>query len=226
MQSTEQSGQSVGTDVPYGFATPNWPVSRFRWSAALAGAVVFLSTAALLWGLALSVTSLLSANGTGGFRTSGITLWICAMVATILGALAGGTFAGRTIAGAPRSWGAAHGLVAWGLSLLVALGLQLFMLRGFMASVTFEAPPETAQNGQNGMMPDVDSARADRTARDLVRGVGWSWFGTWLAAAIAACAAGASASGGQRIPGGTLRDEREVPLAENRRGPMTPSPVR
>jgi MFS family permease len=194
------------------------PSSRLRWSAILAGAVTFLSVGLLLWGLAFAIVSLFSHPWTGMMRGSALALWICAMGATIAGAAVGGWIAGSALGGAGPRWGALHGFVTWAAALIAALGLQLFVMRGLFTAILFESAENAAMNsGANA--PPGEAEHGARVARDYAVGAGWSWFGTWLLAAITAMGAGAAGSRG-------FSRGREVrptePREIDRRAPGTP----
>jgi hypothetical protein len=182
--------------------------------------VTFVSVGLLLWGLAFAIVSLLAHPWTGMVRGSALALWICAMGVTIVGAAAGGWIAGGAIAGARPGAGALHGFVTWAVALIAAFGLQLFVMRGLFTAVMFE----TAENAANSSAatatppPPAEGDRGARVARDYAVGAGWSWFGTWLVAAIAAMAAGA---GGTRAF--SRRELRQAePFEIDRRAPRTP----
>jgi hypothetical protein len=201
------------------FAVEAAPPSHLRWSAILAGAVTFLSVGLLLWGLAFAIVSLFSHPWTGMVRDSALALWICAMLATILGAAAGGWIAGGVIEGARPRWGALHGFVTWAVALIAALGLQLFVVRGLFTAIAFESAGNAATNDAATAPPTpAEAEHGARVARDYAVGAGWSWFGTWLIAAVTAIAAGVAGSGGS--------SRREVragePLEIDRRVPRTP----
>jgi hypothetical protein len=195
------------------------PPSHIRWGAIFAGAVTFLSVGLLLWGLAFAIVSIFSHPWTGMMRGSALALWICAMLATIAGAGAGGWIAGRAIAGARPGWGALHGFVTWAVALIAGLGLQLFVVRGLFAALVFESAGDDATNDTATAAPPADPEHGARIARDYAVGAGWSWFGAWLVSAIAATAAGAAGSGGS-----SRREERgdAEPFDFDRRGPRTP----
>jgi hypothetical protein len=194
------------------------PTSRLRWSAILAGAVTFMSVGLLLWGLAFAIVSLVSHPWTGMMRGSALALWICAMGATIAGAAVGGWIAGTTLGGAGPRWGALHGFVTWAVALIAAFGLQLFVMRGLFTAIVFESAENAATNGAANTPPG-EAEHGARVARDYASGAGWSWFGTWLLAAITAMAAGAAGSQG-------FSRGREVrptePLEIDRRAPRPP----
>jgi hypothetical protein len=201
------------------FAVEAAPPSHLRWSAILAGAVTFVSVGLLLWGLAFAIVSLVSHPWTGMVRGSALALWICAMLATIAGAAAGGWVAGGAIEGARPRWGALHGFVTWAVALIAALGLQLFVVRGLLAAIVFESAGNSATDG-DATTPQTEGEQEARIARDYAVGAGWSWFGTWLIAGIAAIGSGVAGAGGSSSRR-EFRGDRE-PLEVDRRGPRTP----
>ncbi len=190
MESSE-AGRDIDL-VPVGAG----PVSRFRWSSALAGAVAFLSVALLLSGLALAIISVLAHPTVASTRGSALALWGSTMVATVIGATVGGWFSGRAIAGASPGLGATHGFVTWGVALLVAFAFQLGAQRGLATAAGLEPSEGGALNSLAPPLPPraADEGMSWRVARDYLAGASCSWFTTWLIAGIAATAAGAAGS--------------------------------
>jgi hypothetical protein len=188
----------------------------------LAGTVAFLAVALLLWGLAFAIVSLMAHPTSASTRGGALALWISAMGTTIIGAIVGGWFAGRSIAGANRGLGAVHGFLTWGVALLLAFGFQMFALRGLITAAVSEVSDSAAMNAPPNAQPDTATDQtAWRVARDYLAGGGWSWFGTWLVAGIAASAAGAA---GTRFLPGAAR-EPTIAVDEPRRRPLTPTTV-
>jgi hypothetical protein len=172
--------------------------------------------------LGFAIVSLAAHPTSASTRGGALALWICAMATTIIGAIVGGWFAGRSIAGASRSTGAAHGFITWGVALLIAFGFQMFALRGLITAAVSEAADNAATQGPASAQPDTATDQnAWRIARDYIAGGGWSWFGTWFIAGIAATAAGAA---GTRFIAGGAR-EPSVSMDEARRRPLTPTTV-
>jgi hypothetical protein len=207
------------TDRKIRLAVDAAPRSHLRWSAVLAGAVTFLSVGLLVWGLAFALVSLFSHPLSGMMRGSALALWIGAMVATVVGAAAGGWIAGGAVEGARPRWGALHGFVTWAVALIVALGLQLFVVRGLFTAIVLESAGNALTDGDATEPAPADAEHGARIAHDYAVGAGWSWFGTWLVAAFAAIAAGVAGSGGssrREVPGET------EPFEVDRRGPRTP----
>jgi hypothetical protein len=219
------SSIETGTERGLGFAAEAAPSSRLRWSAILAGAVTFVSVGLLLWGLAFAIVSLLAHPWTGMVRGSALALWICAMGVTIVGAAAGGWIAGGAIAGARPGSGALHGFVTWAVALIAAFGLQLFVMRGLFTAVMFETA-ESAANGSAATAappPPAEADRGARVARDYAVGAGWSWFGTWLIAAITAMAAGAAGTRGFSRRELRRAEPFEIDRRAARTPPLTPT---
>jgi hypothetical protein len=215
------SSIETGTERELRFAAEASPPSHLRWGPILAGAVTFLSVGLLLWVLAFAIVSLFAHPWTGMVRGSALALWICAMGVTIVGAAAGGWIAGGAIAGARPGSGALHGFVTWAVALIAAFGLQLFVMRGLFTAVIFEAAENAAtSNTSTGAPPPQAGAdHGARVARDYAVGAGWSWFGTWLAAAITAMAAGAAGTRG--FSRRELRKAEPLEI-DNRRAARTP----
>ncbi|HTB75928.1 MAG TPA: hypothetical protein VK762_21915 [Polyangiaceae bacterium] len=196
------------------------PVSRVRWGSVLAGAVTFLSVALLLWGLGFAIVSFAAHPTSASTRAGALALWICAMATTIVGAIVGGWFAGRSLVGASRGFAAAHGFLTWGVALLVSFGFQMFALRGLVTAAVSDAADSAAMNSSPGAQSDVASEQ--RIARDYLAGASWSWFATWL---VAGAAATAMAAAGSRILPRSLVRERSVAMDEIRQRPLTPTTV-
>jgi hypothetical protein len=198
-----------------------WPVSRVRWSAVLAGVVTLLSVALLLWGLAFAIVTLLGRPTVASTHAGALALWICAMATTLVGAIAGGWVSGRSLAGASRGFGAAHGFLTWGAALLISFGFQMFALRGLVTAAVSDASDAAAMNAPPSAQPDAAAEHMSwRVARDYLAGGSWSWFATWLVAGIAASAAAAAA--GRAVPRSSIR---EMPADEIRQRPLTPTTV-
>jgi hypothetical protein len=197
-----------------------WPASRLRWSAVLGGAVVLLAVSLLLWGLAFAITALATPPLATSSAVSGMALWICAMVSTVIGAVVGGWFAGRAIAEAPRALGAAHGFAAWAVALLLSFGVQFFMFRDVVTAAVFQSI-----GGEGNAGAGADAEHAARLAHAYFTAASWSWVATWLVAAIGAVAAGAAASAWLRRSAAP-----RVPRIEERRfepvEPVEPTSVR
>jgi hypothetical protein len=215
---------------------------RVSWGSVLAGAVVTLAVALILWTLALAIIALATRPEVASLRTSGIALWICAMGTTLVGALVGGWFAGF-LPGSPRaSLGAAHGFLAWAVAIVMSFAFQFFVVRGVVlaatnAIATGTMMEQSAPGAESGGTPSAntppygptaqDNARAGREAIDSMVAISWSWFGTWAISLLLAAGAGAAATSRFRgtglRPGGRL----EQRLHEERRvgPPLTPAPT-
>jgi hypothetical protein len=196
-----------------------WPASKLRWSAVLGGAVALLAVSLFLWGVAFAITALATPPLATSTAASGMALWICAMVSTVVGGVVGGWFAGRAIASAPRAWGAAHGFAAWAVALLLSFGVQFFMFRDVVTAAVFQS---VGGEGGMGNAPGVDAEHAARLAHAYFTAASWSWVVTWLVAGIGAVLAGAAASSWLR--------RRAVPRMPHTRDtteePLEPTPVR
>jgi hypothetical protein len=227
----EVETQHVIEQPTYPSAPPSGgPFSRLRWSALLGGVAVFLAVALFLWGLAFAIIVLASHPTAASMRGSGIAIWITAIVSTILGAAAGGAFAGRSIWGSSAGWGAAHGFAVWAVSLLLAFGVQFFLFRGVLTAAMFHTmgidDTGEMQQGQGDTgQGTAQDERAAAVARDYFVAAGWSWVGTWLIAGVAATAAAAAASSGTRrtLRGHAVRESTRIYEAD--RGPLTRSPA-
>jgi hypothetical protein len=208
---------------------------RVSWGAILSGTVALLAVALILWALALAVVSLVAHPSGVSMKGSAMALWICGMATTLVGAFVGGFVAGYLPGNARRSIVLAHGFLAWSVALLVSFAFEVYLLRGALAAaantladaVAAEAA-EAGPMGEPGMRggPMATPSRgeaieAGKIALDYMRGAGWSWFGTWFLAGVAALAGAGMAArrlGGPALPRqGRLVPEREPPV-----GPTTP----
>jgi hypothetical protein len=187
---------------------------RVSWGAVLAGTVALFAVALILWALSLAIVSLVTHPVGGSLKGSAIALWICAMLATLVGALAGGYVAGYLPGNARPGIGLAHGFLAWGLALIVSFAFELVLLRGALVTAATAladaaAAVESSGAGMGGGMSEMPGepgappsmrggpmiapapppSRADiqyagRVVLDYVRGAGWTWFGTWFLAGL------------------------------------------
>jgi hypothetical protein len=219
---------------------------RVSWGSVLAGAVVTLAVALILWTLALAIIALATRPETASLRTSGIALWICAMGTTLVGALVGGWFAGF-LPGSPRaSLGAAHGFLAWALALVMSFAFQFFVVRGVVMAATNAIAAGTTMMDQSapgaegpgagspsanmpppGPTPQDSARAAGREAIDSMVAISWSWFGTWAISLLLAAGAGAAATSRFRGPGFRPGGHLEQHFREERRvgPPLTPAPT-
>ncbi len=220
---------------------------RVSWGAILSGTVALLAVALILWAFALAIVSLAAHPSGASIKGSAIALWVCAMAATLIGASVGGFVAGYLPGNARRSIALAHGFLAWALALLVSFAFQVYLLRGALAAtantladaVAAEAvgggaigePGAPSMHGGPTLAPPApsraDMIEAGKIALDYVRGAGWSWFGTWFVAGLAALAgAGVAARrlGGRAFPRqGRLVPEQQPPVGPTT--PLTPAPT-
>ena len=108
------------------FRRPDGARARVAWSAIFAGVVMVVGTELLLNSLGAGVglgfvTPMTGGTPTPGSMGAGAGIWV--LVSTIIAFVFSGFVAGR-LAGAPTRFdGALHGLVVWGLTLLLALYL-------------------------------------------------------------------------------------------------------
>jgi hypothetical protein len=224
---------------------------RVSWGAILAGAAAMLAVSVLLLALAVAVLSIVTHPSADSLKSSSMALWICAMAATLVGALVGGIVAGY-FPGNPRGGVAVwHGFLAWAVALIVSLGFQLVLVRGLVSTTgglfldtlaaesTFTPDDEAMGNAPpaaplpRGITPrpygpaqptlgaPTPQAHAGRVALDYLAGAGWSWFGTWFLAGVLAII---GASIGVRRMGRVELLETRVER-EPPIHPMTPAPT-
>jgi hypothetical protein len=227
--------EPLGRDAPRTFAEPLCGLC-VSWGAVFCGTVALLAVALILWALALAIVSLAAHPTAASLRGSAIALWICAMIATVVGSFVGGGIAGYLPGSPRRNVALTHGFLAWGLALIVSLAFQLLLLRGAVAAtVSALADAVAAQSMEPEPSLPMAPSRADlidagKVALDYVRGAGWSWFGTWLVAGVLALAGAYFAARRLGAPratkglGPTAREEREdLPLGPPK--PLTPAPT-
>jgi hypothetical protein len=201
---------------------------RVSWGSVLAGTVTTVAVSIILFALALAIVSLAAHPTAASFRGSIAILWICGMFTTLVGAFIGGIVAGY-LPGNPRPVIAVtHAFLGWALALVLATGMQAYLLRGALMA-TADAMADTA--AMEGEMGNADVARNDvrvapptheqlvqagRTGLDQVAAASWSWFGTWFVAGILAVA-GAGIGVRRLTRGKNVYIERDVapgPLSE------------
>jgi hypothetical protein len=166
--------------IPLPVRTYAEPLSGLRvsWGAVVAGAVAALAVALILWALALAIT-MSATNATGqSLKGSFITLWICGMVTTVVGALVGGMLAGYLPGNPSRAIGAIHGFLAWALAFLVVTGIQLGVVGAVTRTATESAVTAAgaATEAAGGIAGGVAGGAQplDRKAHDLLRSLGYS----------------------------------------------------
>lgn len=217
---------------------------RVSWSAIVAGAVAMLATTLLLIALALGIVAAATSPSESAIRGGSVALWVCAMVAILVGAVVGGAVAGFVRGSGEDFVGAGHGLLAWGLTFVLAFGFQLLAMRDLaraavapvheVATATTNAGIPTlgaaAGAAQVGRVPLLQpSTHAADTLYDNSRGalrsaagIGWSSFFVWLAAGL--LAAGAAEMLGRRFIGRRGPIESRIEGEREPREPMVPTP--
>ena len=142
---------------------PDGARSRIAWSAIFAGVVLVFSVELLLNALGAGVGLGLVTPVTGGTPTAGsfgagAGLWL--VVSTIIAFVVGGFVAGR-LAGAPSRFdGVLHGLVVWGLTLLMVLYFLGAAAGGILSGVFHLAggAASLASQGAQAAGPQVAAA--------------------------------------------------------------------
>lgn len=111
------------------------PVSM-KWGAIFGGAVAALGIWAMLYslGLALGLSSV-DPNDPSSLKASGIFTGVWSLVAPILALFVGGMVASRGAGVMTKTGGAIHGLVMWGLSVLVGAWLLTSLLSSVLGGV-------------------------------------------------------------------------------------------
>ncbi|MBS1189746.1 MAG: hypothetical protein H6R10_1538 [Rhodocyclaceae bacterium] len=99
----------------------NMPFSNIRWTAIIAGLVVGISTHLLLMLLGtsagLAAVDVTEAGGGGNTITTAVGIWN--IISMLIAAFVGGYVAARTAGLRRRADGILHGVVAWGITMLV-----------------------------------------------------------------------------------------------------------
>ena len=187
MVETVEVGPGAGP-VP----TPGGPLSYIHWGPGIAGAIVAAATSFVLMSFA-SAVGLIVASPSPTWRDTSVWLAILSGVWIVVVAIA--SFAlGGYIAGRVRStWNASedevefrdgvHGLIAWGLGVMLGAALLALTAGTFAASNTSSAPRDT-DGAPSFLSYEIDKLfRADRAAparpeiraeaaRMLMRGLG------------------------------------------------------
>ena len=98
--------------------------TRMSWGAIFAGTVTTLALWGLLYtlGLALGLSSI-NPQDAQSAKSSGIFTGIWGILSPLIALFVGGIVAGRTAGVQPRAVGGIHGLVMWGLTMLVGVWL-------------------------------------------------------------------------------------------------------
>lgn len=226
---------------------------RVSWSAIVAGAIVMLATAMLLFALALGIIAAATNADDGAIQRGEVWLWICAMIAVLIGSVVGGVVVGvlrGRAEGRTREeyTGASHGLLAWGLAFVLAFGFQLIGMRDLARTATapihevgtFTAaptvtprllrPPTAGETVQTVQTPTIYDRSRDALRR--AAGIGWSSFFVWVAAGL--LMGGIAEMFGRGLVGrgplGRMEtgrgDEPSLEGERRRSEPMIPSPGR
>lgn len=171
------------TEEPIGRHT-----TELSWKSILAGVVAGLAIWMMLYtlGIAVGLTTL-EPDRTESMRATGIFSGVWTLAAPVIALFVGGAVAGRGAGPVTRGEGALHGLVTWGLTILIGAWLVSNVLTGAMVFAS--------QFGGSFQGPGVMSGRADLpTQIEAIRAAGgafWSLFGSILLAMIAALAGAA-----------------------------------
>lgn len=109
--------------------------ARLSWGSIFGGTVAALAVWLLLYslGLALGLTSM-EANDPGSARGAGIFTGIWGLVTPLIALFIGGFVASRSADLASRSGGVFHGLVVWGLTLLVGAYFVMNVISGVLGT--------------------------------------------------------------------------------------------
>ena len=134
VQGMETSGARQGVAVA---AVPANP--RISWGAIFGGAVTALALWMLLYTLGLALgLSTVEPDDPGSVKSSGLFTGIWSAVTPLIALFVGGLVASHSAGVLERKSGAIHGLVVWGLTLLLGAGLVFSLLGnvvGGLASV-------------------------------------------------------------------------------------------
>ena len=151
---------------------PDGARSRIAWSAIFAGVVLVFSVELLLNALGAGVGLGMVTPMTGGTPTPGsfrvgAGLWL--VVSTVIAFVVGGFMAGR-LAGAPSRFdGVLHGLVVWGLTLLMMLYFLGAAAGGILSGVFHLAGGAASLAGQGAQTAGPQVAAAAGVDTDTVQ---------------------------------------------------------
>lgn len=197
-------------DVPFG--------TRVSWQAGWAGTITALSVATILWALALAIIALTMHPTATALRGAAIAAWICLICTIVVGSFVGGIVASRVRGSAQTGVALLHGFITWALTFVLGVLFGAFFMRGLVFGAINALPDVMTATP---MTPTTaEAAAAGRTAIDYLIGFGWTWFGTWFVALLAALC---GAVLGVRRAGRSTEVERreEIPPIS----PLTPAPT-
>lgn len=214
--------------------------SNLRWGAVVGGTVAALGIAALLYslGLALGLSSI-DPRDPGSVRPSGIFTGVWALAVSLVALFVGGFVAARGAGALTRMAGSLHGLVMWGLTVVVGMWLIGTVVSGLLsgAAAMGRTAAEVIREGSGADAKEL-AARIERRAAEARRestqrlaetredalsaaeNTGkafWGVFGALLLGMLAAIGGAlvGSAKGGRRRPRTVVRD-RPAPRIEHR----------
>jgi hypothetical protein len=109
---------------------------RISWGAIFAGAVAALAIWMLLYTLGLALgLSTVDPNDPGSLRSSGLFTGVWSAITPLIALFVGGLVASMAAGVLERRTGAIHGLVMWGLTLLLGTGLTFMLLGNVISGV-------------------------------------------------------------------------------------------
>jgi hypothetical protein len=103
---------------------------RVSWGALLAGALVMLASATLLYVLGLAIV--LIAMHPDQWQGATVALWIIGICSVLIGAALGGLSAGWLTGSGVKRIGAMHGFLSWSLAFLVSLAFAMALFFGLL----------------------------------------------------------------------------------------------
>ncbi|MDQ3090585.1 MAG: hypothetical protein M3R46_02780 [Actinomycetota bacterium] len=125
-----------------------------RWSAIFGGAVSALGIWALLYafGLALGLSTV-NPNDPGSIKSSGIFTGVWSLVTPLIALFVGGMVASRGTGLTDRAGGALHGLVVWGVAVLLGAYLVMNLISSIVGGVASagKAAAQTAGSAVGAM---------------------------------------------------------------------------
>lgn len=199
----------------------NYGFREVSWKAGWAGTITALSVATILWALSLAIIALTMGPSAASLKGAAIAAWICLIATIIVGNFFGGMVASWVRGSVTRGGGLLHGFISWALTFVLGVLFGAFLMRGLILSAV-NALPDVMTAAPNAPVA-ADTAAAGRTAIDYLIGFGWTWFGTWFIALLAALAG--AVAGFRRVRG--AEPEREVERREHipPAAPLTPAPT-
>lgn len=160
---TGEPGIPRATTVPGVRARGELTGFRLSWGAIFAGLVtaIVLQVVLTVLGLAIGLSAWDPSEGVGGIGTG---VWVWALLSALVSLFAGGVVTGRLAGILTRGDGALHGLLMWGLSLIVGLWL-VGSGAGFVLGTAFDVIGSTVAATAGAAVSGVADIGASAASR-------------------------------------------------------------